>query len=268
MRNFYIKIDSDFLNSFDAPIKEKLEYILKELSRDHPECLHFLRLCPYCNILSFLSITGTSVDKLESPSRCAFCGESNPFDKFKHSLNKVDILYGLAAFSSAGDDDSDNENERALLEQAIVALATGFEIFLKDIYCSGMNLKYIKDGQSLFFKFSAESKNDFINIGKAMSKYKNDLNIDLKKMLSDNDLKKINFLLLKRNVIVHNNGFVDIQFKNQSGIDCKIGEQIQITNEDIAMYRSILESVVEKLEDEFEAILSPEMGFRIKNLSS
>lgn len=265
MKNFYVKVDSSFLNGVDSPHRERLEKIFEEHDQRIPGRSHYLRLCPYCNGFFLLSMSEGVADELVFPSRCVICGESNPFEKIQESFGKADTLYGLSVFCACGDDDEDDiKNERTLLEQTIVVLATGFEIFMRDLFCSGMNLKFVKNGRSLFSKFSVETKNDFINIGKATEKFKKELDIDLKTVFSKDEIGKIKILLLKRNVIVHNNGFVDTQFKNQSGMECQIGQPIHINAEEVSEYISILETVVDKLETEFEAILSPEIDLRLK----
>ena len=144
-------------------------------------------------------------------------------------------------------------------------MATGLEIFFRDIYSSGMNLKFVKSKHSLFSKFSNESKNDFINIEKTMKRFKSGLDIDLKKVLDEDEIEIIHELFLKRNAIVHNNGFVDIIFLNQSGIDCKIGDQIIVTDGDIATYSQTIEVIAEKIEKEFEKIIYPEIFIRIED---
>lgn len=125
--------------------------------------------------------------------------------------------------------------------------------------------KFIKSKHNLFLKFSNESKNDFINIEKTIKKFKSGLDIDLKKVLDEKEIKKINELLLKRNVIVHNNGYADMIFINQSGIKCNLGELIPVTDEDSTIYSSIIISVVEKIEKEFEKIIYPEIDIRIED---
>jgi hypothetical protein len=266
MQNFYIKIDLKYLQSLAPPIKQRLEQILNEKFYSREGYSNYLRLCPYCNKFSLLSVPDDRINEFGFPKNCVLCGETNPFEKIHISLEKTSILNSLADFCSAGDgSEEDIRNVRTLTEQAIVVMATGLEVFLRDIYSSGMNLKFVKSKHSLFSKFSNESKNDFINIDKTIKKFKTGLDIDLKKVLDEKEIKKINELFLKRNAIVHNNGFVDNIFINQCGIECKIGELIPITDEDIAYYLAIIVSIVEKIEKEFEKIIYPEIHIRIED---
>lgn len=266
MENFYIKIDTEYLNNLTSPTKEKLEQLIKNKDCYREGCSIFIRLCPYCNKFTLLSIPDKRTSKFGDPKVCVICGETNPFDKILLSSEKSGILYSLSAFCAAGDGTpEDIRNVRTLMEQSIVVMATGLEIFLRDIYSSGMNIKFVKSKHSLFAKFSNESKNDFINIDKTVKKFKTGLDIDLKTVLDEKDIKKINELFLKRNAIVHNNGFADNIFKSQSGIECKIGKEIPITDQDISDYSVVIERIVEKIEIEFEKIIYPEIHIRIED---
>jgi len=145
----------------------------------------------------------------------------------------------------------------------IVLLATGLEIFFRDIYCSGMTIKHIKQTHEMFSFFSNESRNAFINIENTMKIFKERLNINLKDTLLDSEIKIIRRLFLKRNVIVHNNGFVDRIFLNQSGIECKQGKPVPIQIGEIEEYLYIVNSVIKKIEIQFDGILIPEIHEQI-----
>jgi hypothetical protein len=266
MENFYIKIDVEYLNSLNNPIKKKLEQIIKNSEYRKKGYSTFIRLCPYCNGFSLLSVPDERISEFGSPKVCVVCGETNPFDKIRLCSEKASVLYSLSAYCAAGDGtEEDIRNERTLMEQSVVVDATGLEIFFRDIYSSGMNIKFVKDKYSLFTKFSNESKNDFINIDKTMKKFKTGLGIDLKKILDERDIKKINELFLKRNAIVHNNGFADNIFISQSGIKCKIGDLVPISDQDISDYSIVIARIVEKIENEFEKIIYPEIHLRIED---
>lgn len=261
MQNFYIQVDDEFLRSFPLQIKTNIEsHINKEFSKEGKERSFFFRLCPYCNRLGLLSTGGQKNHGFRSPTTCVFCGETNPYEKISASMEKANILYGLSIFCASGDGTDEEEiNERVLLEQTIVILATGLEVFLRDVYSSAMNLKYVKENHTLFDKFSNESKNSFINMGKTIRLYKIGLEIDLKTILSVEEQENIILLFLKRNAIVHNNGVVDQIFFSQSGIKCQMGDLIPISNQEICNYFDSIRSVVNKIESEFDKIMSPQI---------
>ena len=114
-----------------------------------------------------------------------------------------------------------------------------------------MNLKFIKSEYSLFPKFYKDAKNDFLNMGKLNNKFKDELKIDMKSLFGENTLRELNIIMLKRHAIVHNNGFADKTFIEQSGIACGCGSEIPICSEEIEKCLSTVESIIEKLKPEF-----------------
>jgi len=256
MVNFYRKIDDSLMDVLDPTAKK----YLKSKYRVDPSIKDYVKLCPYC---SEIAITSTKIN-MNDPQFCSSCGESNPSEKIQYSITKVQALYELSQ-TCASDIDSkkDLRSERILLEQCIVVLATGIEIFFKDFYVIGMDLKYVKNEHSLVPKFFKDIKNEFVNSGKTKEKFLDDLKINLDSILNKDILKKINILMLKRNVIVHNNGFADKSFLNQSGIDCKVGFAIPISSDEINDYISIATLISEKFDNEFNRVFLPELHKKI-----
>jgi len=150
------------------------------------------------------------------------------------------------------------------LEQSLITIATGVEVFLRDIYSTTLNLRYIKKNKTLIHLIYREIRNDFMNIGKAKRKFKNDLGIDLKDIIGEDDLKKLNLMILKRNVIIHNIGNVDNSFLEQSGMDIKVGRPIPIQIDEIEDYVSTVENLVENIGGLFEKELRDEMYQRVE----
>jgi hypothetical protein len=145
-----------------------------------------------------------------------------------------------------------------------VVLATGIELFFKEMFVIGMDLKFVKNEQSLFSKFYKEAKNEFINIGKIIQKFSSDLKIDLNSILEEDLIRKLNILMLKRNVIVHNNGNADNIFISQSDINCKIGDPIPIENKEIMDYFLIVGTMVRNVKQEMDKLIDPELLKRIE----
>lgn len=259
MQDYYVKIDLDFLENLSLPLRENLEKILRT-SRYQEEYSSYFRLCAYCNEFSLLHVPS----ERGKPLFCPICGESNPFDKIRISMDKADTLKGLAIYCASGDGTvEDIKNERTLKEQVIVVMATGLEIFFRDIYSSVMNLKYVKIHETLFTRFSNESKNDFINISKTQKRFIRDLQIDFKSIFDKDEIKIINQLFLKRNAIVHNNGYVDSIFLSQSGIDSELGNLIPIEDDDLQKYSFIIWKIVETIGRECDSIVRLEFNNRV-----
>ncbi len=92
-------------------------------------------------------------------------------------------------------------------------------------------------------------------MGKVKKAYKDNLGITLSEKLGEDTLRQMNLLMQKRNVIVHNLGIADRTFLNQSGIECKLKQEIPISFREIEEYINTLQ----KIESIFNAILSDEM---------
>ncbi|MCK5267903.1 MAG: hypothetical protein KAR07_07040 [Spirochaetes bacterium] len=263
----YLEIDLIFLSNLDPKLKLDLFERLKKLIEDEitEEYLNieeflkkinrsfFFMLCPYCNSVALLTTAKINRQKYENPMICPFCGEKNQYDKITQSLEKTRILYELAANIESINSDFDNKKvKRTLLEQSIVTIATGLEVFLRDIYSTTLNIKYIKPHKSLIHRFYKDTRTEFINLGNARRKYIQDLGIDFK----NENFKKLNLLMLKRNVIVHNNGIVDNTFLGQCGLDCKLKDCIPIEIKEIEEYIYIVNELVEEIgqlfQEEFE----------------
>lgn len=268
----YIEINSDFLATLSPKMKEIVEKGLishkryeanipvkkttqseikkvKEQLKDSGRSYYF-STCPYCNNGGLFSTS--FADSTSQPTTCVFCGETNPYYKIMQSLDKTKVLYQLSIFVESGDGDIVDEHAtRVLQEQCLVTIATGIEVFLRDIYSLTLNLKYIKDEKTLYIRFYQDSRNEFINIGRAVKKFKKDLDIDLKIILEEDTLKKLNLLMLKRNVIVHNIGLIDKTFLEQSGLQYELKTPVPISPEEIDAYFSVIEVVVQGIIESF-----------------
>lgn len=211
----FFKVDLWLILTLRPDIQNRAIKLLNEYTKEFKEKrFHFHFHCPSCNAKAFLS-TG-----LKMPNNCALCGFSSPHYQIETTIKKIDILIKIS------EKESDEIVKRILLEQAIVISATGIEIFLRHIYATILNLRYIQRNKNLYNRFYEDSRNSFINIGQALKTFKKDLNVDIKKYLKDNTKKTLNILMLKRNVIIHNSGYIDQIFLNQSGLKKSKGFKI------------------------------------------
>lgn len=260
MNSFYIKVDTEFLDTLDIQLRTRIE---KEIPCA-PNCATYIRMCPYCNVFYTMYLSTEKINKKGNPKFCVHCGEPSPFDKFEYSIKKVHTLHKLVLSNEPIEEEIEKtEVERVLLEQCIVIFATGFELFLKDIYVIGMNLKFVKNECSLFSKFYKDVKNEFLNIGKLSRRFKDELDIDIKSLFGKDLYDELNLILLKRNAIVHNNGLVDKTFISQSNITCKPKTRIPISIEEIENYLSIAELLIEKTNQMFSDSFYPELKKKI-----
>jgi len=185
-----------------------------------PNRRFYFMFCPYCNEVGWLSMAQDSSKVSKSlsssePVACVFCGETGPFEKMNNCQKKSIMLYTLATGKPQVPETGETFVKRTLLEQSLVTTATGIEVFLRDVYSIVLNLRHVKPEKNLTGRFIEESRNDFINIGKAKEKYKKDLGVDLARVIRKDDLRKLDLLMAKRNVVVHNNGTVDRAFLRQ-----------------------------------------------------
>jgi len=279
MENYYFLVDSAFLDTLNleaqAKIRDDIDKYGKRNGIEKEKCRCYVILCPYCNSLATLISRVVKIDEIEhSPFACAFCGESPPYNKIVYSVEKAKILYDLCESCSAIDKKQENiQNERVLLEQSIVVLATGIELYFKEIYILSMDLKYVKPEYSLHSKFNRDVKNDFLNIGKTVSMFKTEFNINIKDILGIDIINKLNYLTLLRNVIVHNNGNVDNIFYSSIPDDkkkiCSKGQPVPISKNEILEFIQTVNIVLSKIEPEFDRLIRPELQNRIsENLGS
>ncbi|WP_158308920.1 hypothetical protein [Methanocella arvoryzae] len=241
----YRKIDADFLAKLPANIKSDIEsYNNRMLGKPFPSgekvIVTYCTYCPYCKKATM----GGFPDERE-PTFCMFCGETDTYIKVTRSLSKAKDLLILSNNTII-----DVNLKRILHEQIIIIIATSMEIFLRDIYATLLNIRYIKSNLSLYERFYRDSKNDFATFGKAKKELQNELNINFNTFLSDDEIDNLNILSLKRNVIVHNAGIIDNPYISQSGQkDLAIGRQLPIIESEINLYIDAIEKLSNGLFD-------------------
>jgi hypothetical protein len=97
MKNFYIKVDPEYLERLTPTVKERLKLLFNRVPQTDGYS-NFLRLCPYCNKFSLLSMPDDRIKKWGLPKVCTLCGETNPFDKIQlcsvneHDTDRISLL--------------------------------------------------------------------------------------------------------------------------------------------------------------------------------
>lgn len=262
MFNINWRIDEEIISKFDKKNKETITNLLENIQKSEDikgntilKMLKNVRIhvnsCPYCNVvgINILPVGGN----WEFNDFCPHCMEPSPNMKIWHSLsNAEDLLLGSDYILSGEDIPEVEYWYRTILEQSIVIIATGVEMFFRNIFAIIMNLRYVKTEKSLYQRFYVEGKNEFINIGKAKKKINDDLDVNIKDILGDDNYKKLNLLMLKRNAIVHNSGFVDNSFQSQCGIPCELKDQIPLDKDEVKEYLKIVKDFVDSINNNFE----------------
>ena len=223
----------------------------------------YFLFCPYCKVAGLLFWLDKKSLILDETSYCTSCGESNPFHKIKQGLYKTKKLLNLT-----NNNDIDEDTKRVLIEQCIVTVISGLEVFLKDFYSTILNIRFIKSGYTLMDFISQEIKNDFLNIGKTKKRFLSDLGINIKQIIGTEEIKKIILMMLKRHIIVHNNGAVDKAFLSQSGLDCHMSRPVPIDTVEVEDILATIEGIVSKFEviymEEFNQNLFKEIEIYLK----
>ena len=243
MQHLYSIVDENFIQDVDdtSPefaklVEEFLEYETERLGFPHGQKPDYiLSYCPYCKSITFNAV---ELDD-RYPETCYLCRESDPYFKIGKSIEKAKYLYNLIL----KDEISTEKPEyfkRIILEQIIVILATGLELFLRDIYSTTLNHRFIKDDKSMFERFFQDSRNKFTNLNSAKGLFSKDLGINLGSM-EGQGFKKLKLLMVSRNAIVHNIGLADVHYIDQSELEIEPKTPIPIQIEDISEYILLLE---------------------------
>ena len=88
-----------------------------------------------------------------------------------------------------------------------------------------------------------------IVLGSANRIFKKELDLNLE-MTLQSSYKQLNLLMKKRNVIVHNAGIADLEFKSTSGLDIKLGNRIPVEYDEIINDIDLVKNVAQKLNEE------------------
>jgi hypothetical protein len=266
MDNFSIQVDDDFLATLPPDLQDDFKKDIEEYSGENSDRDCFIRMCPYCTVLVAFLRSGIDDNNGRMPQVCAHCGETTPYDKYKQSIRRAKILCDLSVSSaSKGEPGEKKKEERVLQEQCIVVLASGIEVFLRELYGICMDLAYVKPEFSLYAKFNTGAQHDRVLLGDVIDLFKTELKMDLSEILGNDRIKKLHILMLKRDAIVYKNSHADTIFLNNSGIQGKVGSRIPISHSEVSDFIRTSESIVEILEKECGTMISTGIHDRIKN---
>ena len=227
MYSNYFLVNNEFLNDFEEPerlILSDFAYSLyTELRRTKSNLLskeNYLKsnrtkysvvylYCPKCKTAGFTVCRG--IKQANELKYCAHCGETNITHRYQECIKKIGKLIMLSKNLKQSDEDL----SLSLNQQLCVQLCSVYEVYLREFYADILNTKFVKSGQSLYDKFVADCKNDFLNPGKTNDRLKKEISINYKEVIGKERYKTLLLLSEYRNVIVHNNGICDTKFINQ-----------------------------------------------------
>ena len=175
--------------------------------------------CPYCGANEIMVIDNR-LQKSGNFNFCPCCGKGSVeqivFEQLARfiriaNINKMGISISTLKFP---------EKDVCLIgydsyQMELVELLSIIEVILRDFFNAlfymsyyGVNCDYIK---AMLKKYT---KNDFMNIEKANNHYKRAFSIDIKSLISSELWNDLIDIVNMRNVIIHNNGMIDSQFKS------------------------------------------------------
>lgn len=160
--------------------------------------------------------------------------------------------------------------EYAIMQTEIVELTCILEKILRDFYMDIAHIVY-KTNQVEYIERLIEksTNNDFMHFDKANNHYKKGLNINLQDKVSTECKKNLIDLVNLRNIIIHNNGFIDERFKKAETfrrISHMInGDLVFIKDEDAAKYLGSVLELLTAIEKEFDKNFKGQMHMLIAN---
>ena len=266
MDNFSIRVDDDFLATLPPDVLDDLTKDIEEYSGENSGCDCFIRMCPHCAVLVAFLRNGIDDNNNRTPQACAHCGETTPFDKCKQSIKKAKILCDLSVSITSKEEPGEKDNKgRLLQEQCLVVLASGFEVFLRELYGICMDLVYVKPEFSLYAKFNTGAQHDRVLLGDVIDRFKTELKMDLSEILGNDRIKKLHILMLNRDAIVYKNSRADTIFLNNSEIQGKVGSRIPISHSEVSDFIRTSDIIVDLLERECGTMFFTGIHNRIKN---
>lgn len=174
--------------------------------------------CPYCGHVTLI-VSTSNIDNLESMNYCTQCGKRSASDMAFLQISRVlRTLHFHSKCLKAFEEDTEEENTKILTydvyQLELITITSVLEVILRDLYVSMVFLSWPNSKNNYINGLINKSiGNDFMNIEKANNHYKKALNINLKTMISHSCWNDLVDVVNIRNTVVHNNGFIDDQFR-------------------------------------------------------
>lgn len=214
----------DHLEFAEKLPKTKIITMILESFPKSSDIKPWLLICPFCRNTSYFASTG-------APIFCAYCGRTSPSYSHENNIKKVNQLIILSTIMEKGEQQL---LKQVLLEQAVVAVITGLEVLMRDVYSLIYDHTHILIGRPIYEDIRARSRNEFLNLGSASRGLLKVTNLDIKKELSRNDYKYLSRMYSARHIIVHNSAIKDIEYLNQTGDPkSELGQSLKLYIEDL-----------------------------------
>lgn len=230
--------------------------------------------CPYCGRIEIL-IEQKKMSEINQMQYCTKCGKKSTAEYiFLHlsSLIRMQVVHnaGFETLSKDHDKKTMEIFEYDIMQTEIVELTCILEKILRDFYMDISHIVY-RTNQVEYIERLIEknTNNDFMHFDKANNHYKKGLNINLQDKVSTECKKNLIDLVNIRNIIIHNNGFIDERFKKTetfSRVSHMIkGDLIFIKDVDVDKYVGSVSEILIAIEEEFDRCFKKQMNMLIAN---
>ena len=270
--SIYHIVDENFLNKFNSNQKIFMENLYYS---------YYLNYCknnkinPKNKNTFFTNMRKQKIKLIQS--MCPFCGKINltistekikEIQKYKsvyhNSLINLSRFIRIFTqnrialdFMKKNNEEYDDETLTFdMYHLEIVELTSIIEVSLRDFFYLLVKLNYnLMENKYFLNVLDKYTGNDFMNIQKANNHYKKALNINLKELINDNSFNLLLDICSIRNVVIHNNGFIDENFLNSKSYkkykNLIVGNMLFLNEEIIKDFYFAVTNLLEILETLF-----------------
>jgi hypothetical protein len=198
----------------------------------------YLSVCEYCRADYVL---GTPTEIATIPVYCVSCGRTSPYKAFQSNLERTALLISIASKMKKG---REKVSKAILLEQALVTVITSFEVLLRDIYSLVLDHKHVIFGESIYPRIYDSTRNEFLGLGSANSKFKKEVGLNIKEKLGQVNYSFLSKMYSARHIIVHNCSIKDKDYISQTGeAPQNLNQKLSVSMKDLKKIMSIARRV-------------------------
>lgn len=217
-------------------------------------------MCPFCGKIN-LTISTEKIKEIQKYKYCANCGKKSVYHNSLINLSRFIKIFTqnriALDFMKKNNEEYDDETLTFdMYHLEIVELTSIIEVSLRDFFYLLVKLNYnLMENKYFLNVLDKYTGNDFMNIQKANNHYKKALNINLKELINDNSFNLLLDICSIRNVVIHNNGFIDENFLNSKSYkkykNLIVGNMLFLNEEIIKDFYFAVTNLLEILETLF-----------------
>ena len=217
-------------------------------------------MCPFCGKIN-LTISTEKIKEIQKYKYCANCGKKSVYHNSLINLSRFIKIFtqnriALDLIEKNNEEYDDETLTFDMYHLEIVELTSIIEVSLRDFFYLLVKLNYnLMENKYFLNVLDKYTGNDFMNIQKANNHYKKALNINLKELINDNSFNLLLDICSIRNVVIHNNGFIDENFLNSKSYkkykNLIVGNMLFLNEEIIKDFYFAVTNLLEILETLF-----------------